>query len=133
VNRLHRTRHPSQAPGWGPAPTWGQPLPGWSPLIDHGPLPLRVVSSFGRWWWPTLALAGFGIVTGFVIGHDHPGPGLSTRSLLTITLAALVVVLLTVHRTAGPWPLNASWEFMLHGRVPPRRAAGRARTGCRFG
>jgi hypothetical protein len=29
--------------------------------------------------------------------------------------------------------LNASWEFMLHGRVPPRRAAGRARTGCRFG
>jgi hypothetical protein len=30
-------------------------------------------------------------------------------------------------------PLNASWEFMLHGRVPPRRAAGRARTGCRFG
>jgi len=29
--------------------------------------------------------------------------------------------------------LNASWEFMLHGRVPPRRAAGRARTGCRSG
>jgi conjugative relaxase-like TrwC/TraI family protein len=29
--------------------------------------------------------------------------------------------------------LNASWGFMLHGRVPPRRAVGRARTGCRFG
>ena len=30
--------------------------------------------------------------------------------------------------------LNASWEFMQHDRVPPRRAAGdRQRTGCRSG
>jgi nitrite reductase (NO-forming) len=31
-------------------------------------------------------------------------------------------------------PLNASWEFMLHGRVPLRSPAGdRMRTGCRSG
>jgi hypothetical protein len=34
-----------------------------------------------------------------VTGHD---PGLSQRGLLTIALAALVVVLLTLHRSAGP-------------------------------
>jgi nitric oxide reductase large subunit len=34
-----------------------------------------------------------------VTGHD---PDLSQRGLLTIALAALVVVLLTIHRTAGP-------------------------------
>jgi hypothetical protein len=38
-------------------------------------------------------------------GHDHPSPGLSTRGLATIALAALVVVLLTIHRTAGPGAL----------------------------
>jgi hypothetical protein len=58
-----------------------------------------------RWWWPTLSLAGFGAVLGFVVGHDHPGPGLSTRGLLTIALAALMVVLLSLHRSAGPGPL----------------------------
>jgi hypothetical protein len=105
VNRLHRTRHPSQALGWGPAPGWGQPLPGWTPLVDHGPLPLRMAGSLARWWWPTLALAGFGIVTGFVVGHDHPGPGPSTRGLLTVALAAVVVVLLAIHRRNGPGPL----------------------------
>jgi hypothetical protein len=105
VNRLHRTRHPSQALGWGPAPGWGQPLPGWNPLVDHGPLPLRMAASLARWWWPTLALAGFGIVTGFVVGHDHPGPGLSYRGLLTVALAAAVVVLLAIHRRNGPGPL----------------------------
>jgi hypothetical protein len=44
-------------------------------------------------------------VAGFVLGHDRPGPGLSTQGLLTIALAALVVVLLTLRRTAGPGPL----------------------------
>ena len=108
VNRLHRTRHPSQALGWG------QPLPGWNPLVDHGPLPLRMVASLARWWWPTLALAGFGIVTGFVVGHDHPGPGLSYRGLLTVALAAAVVVLLTIHRRNGPGPLaRAVAEYTL--------------------
>jgi hypothetical protein len=58
-----------------------------------------------RWWWPILALAGFAAVAGLVLGHDHPASGLSTRGLVTIALAALVVVLLTLHRAAGPGPL----------------------------
>jgi hypothetical protein len=103
VNRMHRTRYPSA--GWGPAPGWGQPLPGWSPLVDHGPLPLRMAGSLARWWWPTLALAGFGIVIGFVAGHDHPDPGLSSQGMLTVALAAAAVVLLTIHRRGGPGPL----------------------------
>jgi hypothetical protein len=51
-----------------------------------------------RWWWPTLAIASFLAVAVYVTGHD-PGP--SQRGLVTIALAALVVVLLTIHRTAG--------------------------------
>jgi hypothetical protein len=93
-------------PGWGSAPGWGQSFPGWSPLVDHGALPLRVASSIARWWWPILALSGFSAVVGLVLGHDHPTAGLSTRGLVTITLAALVVVLLTLHRAAGPGPLT---------------------------
>jgi hypothetical protein len=108
MQRSYRTRQAGGIPGWGPAPGWGQPLPGWSPLVDHGPLPLRVAGSLARWWWPTLALAGFGTVVGFDLGHDHPSPGLSTQGLLTIGLAALVVVLLTLHRSAGPGPLARS-------------------------
>jgi hypothetical protein len=106
VHRSYRTRHADALPGWGTAPGWGQPFPGWSPLVDDGPLPLRVAGSVARWWWPILALAGFGAVVGLVLGHDHPAPGLSTRGLVTITLAALVVVLLTLHRAAGPGPLT---------------------------
>jgi hypothetical protein len=105
VHRTSRTRHPSPIPGLGLAHGWGQPFPGWSPLVDHGPLPLRAASSIARWWWPILALAGFGTVTGLVLAHDHPAPGLSTRGLVTIALAALVVVLLTLRRAAGPGPL----------------------------
>jgi hypothetical protein len=99
MNRSYRTRHASGAPGWGRAPGWDQPLPGWTPLLDHGPLPLRAAGSVARWWWPTLAVAGFLAVAVYVTGHD---PSLSLRGLLTIALAALVVVLLTIHRTAGP-------------------------------
>jgi hypothetical protein len=99
VNRSYRTRHASTVPGWGPAPGWDQPLPGWNPLLDHGPLPVRMAGSVARWWWPTLAVASFLAVAVYVAGHD---PGLSQRGLLTIALAALVVVLLTIHRTAGP-------------------------------
>jgi hypothetical protein len=99
VHRSHRTRHATTVPGWGPAPGWDQPLPGWNPLLDHGPLPLRAAGSVARWWWPTLAVAGFLAVAVYVTGHD---PSLSQRGLLTIALAALVVVLLTIHRTAGP-------------------------------
>ena len=45
-------------------------------------------------------------MTGFVFAHDDPTPGLSLRGLLTIALAAAVVVLLTIRRTAGPGPLT---------------------------
>jgi hypothetical protein len=106
VHRTNRTRHPDAMPGWGPAPSWGQSFPGWSPLVDHGPLPLRAAHSIVRWWWPILALAGFGAVAGLVLGHDQPAPGLPTRGLVSLALAALVVVLLTLHRAAGPGPLT---------------------------
>jgi hypothetical protein len=112
MNRSYRTRQASGVPGWGTAPGWGQPLPGWSPLVDHGPLPLRMAGSVARWWWPTLALGGFGAVVGFVLGHDYRSPSLSTRGLITVTLAALVVVLLTIHRAAGPRALaRAAVEY----------------------
>jgi hypothetical protein len=104
VHRISRTRHPDAVPGWGPAPGWGQSFSGWSPLVDHGPLALRAASSVARWWWPILALASFAAVAGLVLAHDHPAPGLSTRGLITIALVALVVVLLTLRRAAGPGP-----------------------------
>jgi hypothetical protein len=99
VHRSYRSRQANTVPSWGPAPGWDQPHPGWTPLLDHGPLPLRAAGSLARWWWPTLAVAGFLAVAVYVTGHD---PGLSQRGLGTIALAALVVVLLTIHRTAGP-------------------------------
>jgi hypothetical protein len=94
--------------GWGQPPaSWPQPtLPGWNPLVDHGPVPLHTARSIGRWLWPTLALTGFLTVTGFILRHDDPAPGLSRRGLLTITLAAVVVILLTIRRAAGPGPLT---------------------------
>jgi hypothetical protein len=59
----------------------------------------------GRWLYPTVAAGGFLLVAGFMVAHDDPTPGLSARGLLTITLAATVVVLVTLHRSAGPGPL----------------------------
>jgi hypothetical protein len=113
VKRRYRSRHASGMPGWGPALGWDQPqFPGWGPLADDGSLPVRVAGSVARWWWPTLALASFGAVAGFILGHDYPGPNLSTRGLLTIALAAVVVVLLSVHRAAGPGRLaRATAEY----------------------
>jgi hypothetical protein len=90
--------------GWGQAPT-GWDTPGWAPLVDPGPHPLQTGRSVGRWLWFTLAVGGFLLVTGFTFAHDDPTPGLSVRGLVTITLAAAVVVLLTIRRTAGPGPL----------------------------
>jgi hypothetical protein len=78
-------------------------MSGWAPLVDPGPF--HAVRSFARWLWPTLAVGGFLLVAGFVLGHDDPTPGLSVRGLATIALAAAVVGLLTLHRRYGPRPL----------------------------
>ena len=93
--------------GWGQPPTgWPQPtLPGWAPIMDPGPVPLQAARNVGRWLWPTLAVGGFLAVTGFVVSHDDPTPGLSGRGLVTVALAAAVVGLLTLHRRYGPRPL----------------------------
>jgi hypothetical protein len=95
------------AAGWGqPAPGWGQAFPGWDPLADPGPLPLRAAGSLARWWWPISALVGFLTVVGYVLAHD-PQPGLSNRGWLTVVLAAVVVLLLTVHRAGRGGPPRA--------------------------
>ena len=89
---------------WGQAPTaWD--APGWAPLADPSHLPFQTVGSVGRWLWFTLAVGGFLAVTGFAFAHDDPTPGLSVRGLVTIALAAAVVVLLTIRRAAGPGAL----------------------------
>jgi uncharacterized membrane protein YphA (DoxX/SURF4 family) len=87
-----------------------------------------MAGSVARWWWPTLTLAGFGTVVGIVLGHDDPTtPGLSTRSLATIALAALVVVLLTIHRTAGPGALaRAAAEYTVVALLAGLLATGGA-------
>jgi hypothetical protein len=99
--------------GWSQPPGWGPPhQTGWAPLVDHGPHALQTARSVGRWLWFTLSISGFLVVTGFVFGHDDPTPGLSLRGLCTIALAAAVVVLLTLRRTAGPGPLTrALFEY----------------------
>jgi hypothetical protein len=96
---------------WNQAPaSWD--TPGWAPLVDHGPLPLQTARSVGRWLWPTLSVSGFLVVTGFVFRHDDPAPGLSLRGLLTVALAAAVVILLTLRRTVGPGAMaRAVFEY----------------------
>jgi hypothetical protein len=57
-------------------------------------------------------VTGFLVVTGFALAHDDTHPGLSLRGLLLIALAAAVIILLTVRRTAGPGPLaRALFEY----------------------
>jgi hypothetical protein len=98
---------------WGHAPA-GWDTPGWAPLVDPGSLPFQTARSVGRWLWFTMAVAGFLTVTGFVLANDDPQPGLSVRGVLTIALAAAVVVLLTIRRTAGPGPLvRALFEYAI--------------------
>jgi hypothetical protein len=101
VNRIRTTR----PLGWGQAPGWGQTFPCWSPLVDPNPLPFQAARSLRRWWWPTLAVAGFLVVVTLVLGREDRAVGLSGRGLLTIALAAAVVILLTIHRRSGPRPL----------------------------
>jgi hypothetical protein len=100
--------------GWSQPPAgWGQPhFPGWAPLVDAGPAPLHTARSVRRWLWPTVAVTGFLALTGFMLAHDDPAPGVSRRGLLTIALAAVVVILLTIRRAAGPGPLaRALFEY----------------------
>jgi hypothetical protein len=73
--------------------------------MDPGPGPLQAARSLGRWLWPTLAVSGFGAVVVQVLDQDPSAPGLSSRALLKVALAAVVVVLLTIHRRNGPGPL----------------------------
>jgi hypothetical protein len=96
---MYRTRHTMGAPppGWDLPPGWGQPLDDSQPFRAAGPV--------GRWFYPTLAVGGFLLVTGFTLAHDNPAPGLSGRGLLAIVLAAAVVALLTIRRAAGPGSL----------------------------
>ena len=97
--------------GWGPPPpAWH--APGWAPLVDSGSRPLRVARSLGRWWWPILTVAGFLAVVTYMVDHDPASPGLSSRGLLTVALAATVVVLLTIHRRSGSrWLARALAEY----------------------
>jgi hypothetical protein len=95
------------ATGWGHTPGWTQTFPGWDPLADPGPLPLRAAGSLARWWWPISATVAFLAVVGYVFGHDDPRPGLSNRGWLTVVLAAVVVVLLTIHRAGRGGPPRA--------------------------
>jgi hypothetical protein len=85
-------------PGWEQAPGWGLPA-------AADPLPLRAAGSLGRWLWPTTAIIGFLATVGYLLGHDDPRPGLSDRGWLALVLAAVLVVVLTVRRAAGPGPL----------------------------
>jgi hypothetical protein len=105
VNHLHHTRRASGAPGWDQPPSWGQP-PAWGLPVADQPLPLRAAGQLGRWLWPTTAVGSFLVLVGYVLAHDPPPhPGLSERGLLTVTLAAVVVLLLTIRHAAGPGPL----------------------------
>ena len=62
-------------------------------------------------------------------GHDLGLEDAADVSQVTWLLLAQHLALLR-----QPERLNASWEFMLHGRVPLRSPAGdRMRTGCRSG
>jgi len=74
--------------------------------MDPGPFPLQAARSVGRWLWPTLAVSGFLAVVAYTFAHDDLAPGLSYRGLLTVALAAIVVVLLTIHRRHGPRRLS---------------------------
>jgi lysylphosphatidylglycerol synthetase-like protein (DUF2156 family) len=66
-----------------------------------------------RWLWLVPLVAGFATVFGIVIAQDR-GAGLSLTNLgwFTIVLAALLVVLLAIHRNAGQM-LRAIAEYLV--------------------
>jgi hypothetical protein len=73
---------------------WGRPL--------DAPLPLRPLGTLGRWLWPLVIVGGYLALVGYTLAHDDPRPGLSDRGWLILGLAAVLAVLLTVYRNAGP-------------------------------
>jgi hypothetical protein len=85
----HRT-DPITHPGWGMGML--------HPAMQH---PGRLVERT-RWLWLIPMVGSFLAVVGWVASHD-PGPGLAVtgRGWLTILAAALVLVLLTIHRGDG--------------------------------
>ena len=75
--------------------------PGWGMLHPVMQRPGRLVERT-RWLWLVPLVGSFLAVIGWVASHD-PGPGLAltNRGWLTILAAALVLVLVTVHRGEG--------------------------------
>jgi hypothetical protein len=107
-----------------PGPGWSQ-SPGWDIPLDD-PHPLRAAGPLGRWLWPVTAVGSFLVVVSYVIAHDPPPhPGLSDRGLLTVALAAVVVVMLAIRRAAGPGPLaRAVAEYAVVALVAVLLATG---------
>jgi hypothetical protein len=74
-------------------------LPGWSPLSQ--PTPPPTIESLRRWLWPGTVLAAFAALAAYVV-ETSPGPGISTRGLITLALAVTVLAVLTLRRRWGP-------------------------------
>jgi hypothetical protein len=90
------------------------PLQGWEDL----PSPYLSGRSYQqeyprRWPWPLAAGAGFVAVLGYVLLSDDPAPGLSRRGWLTLALAALLLVQLSLHRRngGGGWLARVTAEY----------------------
>jgi hypothetical protein len=73
-------------------------LPGWTPIQQ--PAPRASGGEVRRWLWPATALATFATVVAYVLATS-PGPGISNRGLITLVLAAIVLVVLTLRRRWG--------------------------------
>jgi hypothetical protein len=73
-------------------------LPGWSPLSEPTPRP---GTHLGRWLWSGTILAAFAALVAYMFATS-PGPGLSTRGLVILALAAIVLAVLTLRRRWGP-------------------------------
>jgi hypothetical protein len=70
-----------------------------------GPSLAEVQARWLRWLWPAVTVAGFLALVAYVLSYDDPRPGLSDRGWLILTLAALLLVALSIHRSRGTWRL----------------------------